>query len=75
MATEFVGIAFFCSVAVLGLWVWPPLWILGYVGHAVWDTLHHPETGFGTEIVGWYVPFCVIYDVAVAGYLAAGYFG
>ncbi|WP_284013595.1 hypothetical protein [Halobaculum litoreum] len=75
MATEFAGIALFCGLAVLGLWVWAPLWILGYAGHAVWDTLHHPESGFGATIVGWYVPFCVVYDVVVAAYLAAVYLG
>lgn len=75
MATEFAGIALFCSLAVLGLWVWPQLWILGYAGHAVWDTLHHPESGFGATIVSWYVPFCVVYDVLVAGYLAVVYLG
>jgi hypothetical protein len=35
----------------------------------VWDTLHHPEGGFGARVVGWYVPFCVVYDLLIAGYL------
>ena len=68
MLTEFAAIALFCGVAVLGLWVWPPLLIAGYAGHAVWDTLHHPIRDFGAEIVGWYIPFCVVYDLLIAAY-------
>jgi hypothetical protein len=75
VVTEVVGIAAFCALALLGLWVWHPIWILGYAGHAVWDTLHHPESGFGATIVGWYVPFCAVYDALVAGYLAVVYLG
>jgi hypothetical protein len=70
MTREFVGIAVFCLLAVLGLWVWQPLWIVGYAGHALWDALHRPGSHFGAEVVGWYVPFCVVYDLVVAGYLA-----
>lgn len=70
LATEFIGITVFCGSAVIGLWVWPPMWVLGYAGHALWDVVHHPEAGFGAEIVGWYVPFCASYDLLVAGYLA-----
>lgn len=75
MATEVAGIAFFCGLAVVGLWVWPPLLIVGYVGHAAWDTLHHPSGKFGAEIVGWYVPFCVVYDLLIAAYLVVLLFG
>lgn len=75
LVTEVLGITLFCSLAVFGLWVWAPLWIVGYAGHAVWDTLHHPDSGFGAEIVGWYVPFCVSYDILIAGYLAVTLFG
>lgn len=74
MVTEFAGIAAFCGLAVLGLWVWEPLFVVGYAGHALWDTLHHPSGEFGAEIVGWYIPFCVVYDLVVAGYLAVGLF-
>lgn len=73
IVTEVAGIALFCTLAVLGLWIWPGFWMLGYAGHAVWDTLHHPESEFGATITGWYVPFCVVYDVLVAGYLAVAY--
>jgi hypothetical protein len=69
MAVEFVGIAGFCLLAVVGLWVWPPAWVVGYAGHAAWDTLHHETGGFGARVVGWYVPFCVVYDLLIAGYL------
>jgi hypothetical protein len=75
MTVEFAGIAAFCLLAVVGLWFWPPVWIVGYAGHAVWDTLHHPDGGFGARVVGWYVPFCVVYDLLVAGYLVVVCFG
>jgi hypothetical protein len=70
LLVEIGGVALFCSLAVSGLWVWSPLWIVGYVGHAVWDTLHHPNGAFGADIVGWYLPLCVVYDLLIAGYLA-----
>lgn len=69
MLTERASITLFCGLAVAGLWVWEPLWIIGHAGHALWDTLHHPGSGFGAQIVGWYIPFCVVYDRVVAGYL------
>jgi hypothetical protein len=75
MAMEFAGIGLFCGLAVLGLWVCAPIQILGYAGHAAWDTLHHPESGFGATIIGWYVPFCVVYDILVASYLVVVYLG
>lgn len=71
MAIEFAGIAGFCTLAVGGLWLWHPLWILGYVGHGLWDILHHPHHRFGTTVVGWYIPFCAYYDLIVGGYLFA----
>lgn len=69
MVIEFGGIALFCGLAVGGLWAWHPLWILGYVGHGLWDVLHHPHHRFGATVVGWYIPFCSYYDLIVGGYL------
>jgi hypothetical protein len=75
LATEAAGIAVFCGLAMVGLWAWPPAWILGYAGHAVWDGLHHTDGRFGARLVGWYVPLCVVYDLAIAGYLAVALIG
>jgi hypothetical protein len=69
MVVEFAAIAGFCLLAVVGLWLWPSAWVVGYAGHAAWDTLHHESGGFGARVAGWYVPFCVVYDLLVAGYL------
>ena len=71
MAIEFTGIALFRASAALGLWVWHPLWRLGYAGRAAWDTLHHTGVELGTVIVVRYVPFCVVYDPVVAGYTSS----
>jgi hypothetical protein len=69
MVIEFAGIACFCALAVGGLWLWHPLWVIGYVGHGLWDVLHHPHHRFGATVVGWYIPFCFYYGILVGGYL------
>lgn len=69
LATEVIGVIAFLSLALVGLWVWPAALILGFVGHAGWDLIHGPHGKFGAETVGWYIPFCVVYDLAVGAYL------
>jgi hypothetical protein len=69
LVTEVVGIIVFISLALIGLWTWTPALILGFVGHAGWDLIHGPHGTFGAETVGWYIPFCVIVDLAIGAYL------
>lgn len=71
---EISGIIVFCTLAMLGLWLWPPLLIIGFVGHAAWDVLHHPENHLGAQVVSWYIPLCLSYDLLVAGYLTVTMF-
>ncbi|MEP0390610.1 hypothetical protein, partial [Erythrobacter sp.] len=41
-------------------------WLLpfGYLAHAIWDLLHHSPL-FKVTIPTWYIPACVVVDVAV----------
>jgi hypothetical protein len=69
LVTEVVGLIWFLGLALVGLWAWPPALVVGFVGHAGWDLLHGPHGRFGAETVGWYIPLCVVYDLAVGAYL------
>jgi hypothetical protein len=40
----------------------------GYVGHALWDAVHH-RRGLDTTMPWWYVPLCLSYDTVVAAYI------
>jgi hypothetical protein len=69
LAADFVGMAAFVVVAVLGfrsnLW-WA---VAGLAGHGVLDALH----GFVVTNPGvpqWWPPFCLSFDVGAAGFLA-----
>jgi len=61
---EIVTAIVFIILALLGLWVNPWLLVTGYIGHGIWDWLHHTRH-VRTEVVGWYPPFCAIYDFLV----------
>lgn len=68
---EFLGAGAFLFVAVVALWAdSPPLLAGAYVGHAVWDTLHHPH-GISVPVRNWYPPFCVVFDVVCAVFILA----
>jgi hypothetical protein len=36
----------------------PVVLAAGYIGHAVWDAVHHPRT-IHTRVPRWYVPLCL----------------
>ncbi|MFV2052363.1 hypothetical protein [Aliiroseovarius sp. YM-037] len=52
----------FVAFACWALLYAPILLPLGYIGHAVWDFLHHPPI-FNVKMPRWYVPACVVVDV------------
>lgn len=54
--------------AVLGLWHDAGWLALGYLIHGLWDGLHHPRR-VGAGAGRWFPPFCLVYDVVVAGYI------
>jgi hypothetical protein len=37
---------------------------LGFLGHAVWDAIHHEGHG-PTEVRTWYPPFCAVADLVI----------
>jgi hypothetical protein len=51
----------FIIVALVGLWLNPWFLVLGYIGHGVWDWLHHNDH-IHADVVGWYPPLCAVYD-------------
>lgn len=68
MLFEFENIALTLTLAFLGLWV-APVWLAaGYLAHGLWDVVHHPR-GIQTKMPQWYVPFCLVYDWIVAGFI------
>ena len=66
---ELVGVALFVALPMIALATAEPLVLAaGYVGHALWDAIHHPR-GVHTRIPGWYVPACLGFDVLVGLYI------
>lgn len=68
MLFEFGNIALTLTLAFLGLWVAPYWLTAGYFIHGVWDAIHHPG-GVQTKIPRWYIPFCLLFDWLVAGFI------
>lgn len=65
LVVEAAGIAVFVSLAAAALWFASPALLAGgYLAHGLWDVAHHPR-GITTTVVGWYPPFCLVYDVLV----------
>ena len=45
-----------------------PLWIaVGYIGHGLWDWLHHTD-GLPTKTAFWFPPACATFDFVVGLY-------
>lgn len=57
------------ALALAGLWFNWWFIVAGLALHGVWDSLHHGARGHGV-VPAWYVPFCAVYDVAVALFMA-----
>ncbi len=68
MLFEFGNIALTLTLAFSGLWVAPYWLAAGYFIHGVWDAIHHPG-GVQTKTPRWYIPFCLLYDWLVAGFI------
>ena len=72
MALE-LFVAFLFGVTALAglLWHWSAIPV-GLVAHAIWDLMHH-NSSFGAKVPKWYIPLCVVYDLAAALFLAVIY--
>ena len=66
---QVAGCVFFVALALLGLWVSWWFLVVGLALHGVWDFLHHGDNGKGV-VPQWFVPFCAVYDWAVALFIA-----
>lgn len=68
MLIEFGNIGLTIALALLGLWVAPYWLAAGYLAHGLWDAVHH-SGGVQTKIPRWYIPFCLLFDWLVAGFI------
>ena len=72
MALEFLVACLFGLTALAGLlWHWSAIPI-GLAAHAVWDLMHQ-NPSFGAKVPRWYIPLCVVYDLAAALFLVVIY--
>jgi hypothetical protein len=65
---ELVGALAFVLLALAGLHFGPLLIAAGYVAHGFWDLFHHRHGPYA-DTPHWYIPFCVVYDWIVGGFL------
>lgn len=69
LLVEFPVSGVFLALGAVTLWAKsPPLLAAGYLAHAVWDLVHHPRA-VPTPVRSWYPPFCVVFDLVVAGFI------
>ena len=73
LAVELVGVFAFAAVALFGRWGSPTILAAGYVGHGVWDAIHHLGA-IPTFLPDWYAPFCLGYDGIFAAFVAVMFF-
>jgi hypothetical protein len=66
---EFSVAGAFLFAGAAALWADSPVLLaVAYVAHAGWDLAHHPRA-VPTPVRSWYPPFCVVYDLVVAGFV------
>ncbi|SDM38505.1 hypothetical protein [Allokutzneria albata] len=67
LTTQLLGLLGFGVLAAVALVVEPEIGryvvAAGWLGHAVWDALHHRA---GRVVPAWYAEFCIVFDVLVA---------
>jgi hypothetical protein len=66
---EYVGIVLFTVLATVALSEESAVLLaVGYLGHGIWDAIHHPKA-VDTAMPWWYVPLCLSFDAVVAVYV------
>ena len=68
---EMLGALAFAAASLAGLWITPFAIPAAYILHAVWDMLHHRGRVISTGVPGWYIPFCIVFDLLTASGLLA----
>jgi hypothetical protein len=67
---EFNVAGAFMIAGAAALWADSPVVLLaGYAAHGVWDLVHHPRA-VTTPVRSWYPPFCVVFDMVLAAFIA-----
>jgi hypothetical protein len=65
IAVQIASVLVFLNVAYIGVQQESSLLLgLGFLGHAVWDAIHHEGHG-PTEVRTWYPPFCAVADLVI----------
>ncbi|EPX77564.1 hypothetical protein thalar_03289 [Litoreibacter arenae DSM 19593] len=64
-AMELVVASMFGMAALTGLFLHWSAIPIGLTLHAVWDLLHH-NPRFGATVPRWYIPLCIVFDLAAA---------
>jgi len=72
MLTELFVACLFGVAAFAGVFLHWSIIPLALTLHAGWDMLHHNQQ-FGARVPNWYIPFCVVFDVAAALFLIVLY--
>jgi hypothetical protein len=68
---EYVGMVAFAALATVSLAQGSAVLLaLGYLGHGLWDLVHHRRE-VEVRMPWWYVPVCLGYDTVVAIYVLA----
>lgn len=68
LVVELAGALLFIGIAAVALGVGAWMLAIGYALHGVWDVVHH-RARVPNRYAPWYIPFCAVYDGAVAAYL------
>ncbi len=73
IVVQAISALLFTTVAFVGIQTGHD-WILGlgFVGHGLWDWLHHSDHG-PTHVRTWYPPFCAVADTTLALPLLLGF--
>ena len=66
---EFLGLALFAALAVLGFKNSPWFLVVGIAGHGIaWDSWHYKNSAY---VPDWYAVACLLVDLVLAAYVAA----
>ena len=72
MLTELFVACLFGVAAFAGVFLRRSIIPLALTLHAGWDMLHHNQK-LGARVPNWYIPFCVVFDLAAALFLLVLY--
>jgi hypothetical protein len=66
---ELLGMMLFGCLGALGIWLWPPILVIGWTAHIAWDLLV-PGSAEAGYVPSWYPTLCIGTDLFLAGYIS-----